>query len=55
MGAGDTDGVDANGDIIINGGTINVTGNSTFDYDLNAYGQACTYELYGKYVSNIEY
>jgi len=33
MGAGDTDGVDANGDIIINGGTINVTGNSTFDYD----------------------
>lgn len=22
---------------------------------LNAYGQACTYELYGKYVSNIEY
>ena len=33
MGAGDTDGVDANGDIIINGGTISVTGNSTFDYD----------------------
>ena len=33
MGAGDTDGVDANGDIIINGGTINVTGGSTFDYD----------------------
>lgn len=33
MGSGDTDGVDANGDIIINGGTVNVTGNSTFDYD----------------------
>lgn len=33
MGDGDTDGVDANGDIFINGGTINVTGNSTFDYD----------------------
>ena len=33
MGNGDTDGVDSNGDIIINGGTINVTGNSTFDYD----------------------
>lgn len=33
MGPGDTDGVDSNGDIIINGGTINVTGNSTFDYD----------------------
>lgn len=36
MGAGDTDGVDSNGDIIVNGGTINVTGNSTFDYDGNA-------------------
>ncbi len=33
MGQGDTDGVDSNGDIIINGGTISVTGNSTFDYD----------------------
>ena len=33
MGQGDTDGVDSNGDIIINGGTINVTGQSTFDYD----------------------
>ena len=36
MGAGDTDGVDSNGDIIINGGTISVTGQSTFDYDGNA-------------------
>lgn len=33
MGAGDTDGVDSNGDIVINGGTLNVTGNSAFDYD----------------------
>ena len=33
MGQGDTDGVDSNGDIVINGGTINVTGNSSFDYD----------------------
>ncbi|MBR4911004.1 MAG: carbohydrate-binding domain-containing protein [Clostridia bacterium] len=33
MGQGDTDGVDSNGDIIINGGTIDVTGNSTFDYE----------------------
>ena len=33
MGSGDTDGVDSNGDIIINGGTISVTGQSTFDYD----------------------
>lgn len=33
MGQGDTDGIDANGDIVINGGTIDVTGSSTFDYD----------------------
>ena len=33
MGQGDTDGIDSNGDIIVNGGTINVTGQSTFDYD----------------------
>lgn len=33
MGQGDTDGIDSNGDVVINGGTINVTGNSTFDYD----------------------
>ncbi|MBR3645106.1 MAG: carbohydrate-binding domain-containing protein [Lachnospiraceae bacterium] len=36
MGAGDTDGVDSNGDIYINGGTISITGQSTFDYDGNA-------------------
>ena len=33
MGAGDTDGIDSNGNIYINGGTINITGNSPFDYD----------------------
>jgi len=33
MGAGDTDGIDSNGNIIINGGTINVTAQSAFDYD----------------------
>ncbi|SFQ46666.1 protein of unknown function [Lachnospiraceae bacterium XBB1006] len=33
MGAGDTDGVDSNGDIYINGGTISISGRSTFDYD----------------------
>lgn len=36
MSAGDTDGVDSNGDIYVNGGTINVTGSSTFDYDGSA-------------------
>ena len=33
MGQGDTDGIDANGNLIITGGTIAVTGNSAFDYD----------------------
>ena len=38
MGAGDTDGIDSNGDLIISGGTIDVTGQSPFDYD-----GSCTY------------
>ena len=33
MGQGDTDGIDSNGNITINGGTVSVTGNSAFDYD----------------------
>lgn len=33
MGQGDTDGIDSNGNIYINGGTVYITGNSPFDYD----------------------
>ena len=33
MAQGDTDGIDSNGDIVINGGTIDVSGQSCFDYD----------------------
>ena len=33
MGQGDTDAVDSNGNIYVNGGTINITGQSAFDYD----------------------
>ena len=33
MASGDTDGIDSNGDIYINGGTINITGSSAFDFD----------------------
>ena len=33
MGAGDTDGIDSNGNLYINGGDINITCNSPFDYD----------------------
>ena len=33
MGQGDTDAIDANGNIYINGGTINITAQSAFDFD----------------------
>ena len=33
MGSGDTDAVDSNGDLIITGGTIDITAQSPFDYD----------------------
>ena len=34
--SGDTDGIDSNGDIIVSGGTINITGEGAFDYDGSA-------------------
>ena len=33
MGSGDTDAIDSNGDLYINGGTIDITAQSPFDYD----------------------
>lgn len=33
MGQGDTDAIDSNGNLYINGGTLNITGQSAFDYD----------------------
>ena len=33
MAQGDTDGIDSNGDLIVNGGTLNVNAQSPFDYD----------------------
>lgn len=36
MGQGEGDGIDSNGDIIINGGTIDIIGRLAFDYDGNA-------------------
>ena len=33
MGQGDTDGIDANGNLYINGGTITISSQSPFDYD----------------------
>ena len=36
MGEGDTDGIDSNGSLYINGGTIDITAQSPFDYDKEA-------------------
>ncbi len=33
MGSGDTDGLDSNGNIYINGGTVDITGQNAIDYD----------------------
>ncbi|MBQ9900921.1 MAG: carbohydrate-binding domain-containing protein [Clostridia bacterium] len=53
MSAGDTDGIDSNGDIIVNGGTISVTGNSTFDYDGAAQFNGGTIYCNGQQVTSI--
>ena len=53
MGAGDTDGIDSNGNIIMNGGTVSVTGNSTFDYDGYAQYNGGTIIANGQQVSEI--
>lgn len=53
MGAGDTDGIDSNGNIIVNGGTVSVTGNSTFDYDGTAQHNGGTIIINGQQASSI--
>ena len=53
MSAGDTDGIDSNGNIIINGGTISVSGNSTFDYDGTAQFNGGTIYCNGQQVTEI--
>lgn len=53
MGAGDTDGIDANGSIIVNGGTIDITGNSSFDCDGNAQYNGGTIIVNGTQVGSI--
>ncbi len=53
MGAGDTDGIDSNGNIIVNGGTIRVTGNSSFDYDGTAQYNGGTIIVNGQQVASI--
>ena len=50
---GDTDGIDANGSVIVNGGIIRVTGNSTFDYDGTAQYNGGTIIVNGQQVAAI--
>ena len=53
MGAGDTDGVDCNGNVIITGGTVSINGNSSFDYDGTATFTGGTVYVNGQQVSTI--
>ena len=53
MGAGDTDGIDSNGNIIISGGTISVNGQTAFDYDGSASFTGGTIYVNGQQVSAI--
>lgn len=53
MGAGDTDGIDSNGNLIINGGTVSVTGGSAFDYDGTAQYNGGTIIVNGQQVNSI--
>ena len=53
MSGGDTDGVDSNGNIYVNGGTVSVTGNSSFDYDGVAEMNGGTVIVNGQQVSSL--
>ena len=53
MGQGDTDGIDSNGDLYINGGTINITGQSACDYDGKAEKNGGTLIVNGSEVDSI--
>ncbi|MBQ3664873.1 MAG: carbohydrate-binding domain-containing protein [Lachnospiraceae bacterium] len=54
MGQGDTDAIDSNGNIIVNGGTINITAQvSSFDYDGTAQYNGGTIIINGTQVNSI--
>ena len=54
MGQGDTDAIDSNGNIIVNGGTINITAQSAFDYDQSAQFNGGSIIVNGQEVTQIE-
>ncbi len=53
MGQGDTDAIDSNGRIIINGGTIDITAQSPFDYDYGAEFNGGTITVNGQQITEI--
>ena len=53
MASGDTDGIDCNGNLIINGGTIDVSGQSTFDYDGSGQYNGGTIIVNGQQISSL--
>ncbi len=53
MGAGDTDAVDSNGDLIITGGTIVISAQSPFDYDGSCSWTGGTITVNGSQISSI--
>lgn len=54
MASGDTDGIDSNGDLIISGGTIDITGSGAFDYDGTAEYTGGTIIINGTKVDEIK-
>jgi len=53
MASGDTDGIDCNGNVTVNGGTVDVSGMSTFDYDGFGTYNGGTIILNGQQVSSL--
>ena len=53
MGSGDTDAVDSNGNLYVNGGTLNITATSAFDYDGTAKYTGGTIIVNGTTVNSI--
>ena len=53
MGQGDTDAIDANGNIVVSGGSIDITAQSAFDYDGTASFTGGTITVNGEQVSEI--